>query len=344
MATNNARTTSGRDDDPVESARMSFGDHLDELRSCLIRALIGFALAAAVALYYGAHVLDVIFRPLLIVQRANGLQPRLQALGPTDVFAAYMKVSILTGLIVSMPWLLYQVWRFVAAGLYPTERRFVRLLTWSSSGLFLVGVLFLYFLVLPIVLQFFVSFNRGFDAASITISPLQRMLIQVPAAQPIPDSAGQIGRLPVLSQNPSQPQDGDAWVNSETRRLCVKTPLGVLSSPLEPGAEAPAVFSEFAIDFYIAFVLQLSIAFGVAFETPLVVCFLAWVGIVSADTMARSRRYVLFAIVVVAAVITPPDVVSQLMLSVPMYLLFEVGVRVARIAERAKDRPVDGAA
>src|SRR5262245_29513373 len=112
--------------DPVDAARMSFGDHLEELRSCLIRALIGIALASAVALWFGRTVLAVLFWPLFMVQRANVMQPRLQSLSPTDAFSAYFKMSLLAGLIISMPWILHQAWRFVASGLYPRERQFAR--------------------------------------------------------------------------------------------------------------------------------------------------------------------------------------------------------------------------
>ncbi len=326
--------------EPVESARMSFGDHLEELRGCLIRALLGMALATILALVFGTTVLDVVFRPLLVVQRANGLQPRLQALGPTDAFAAYLRISILTGFIVSMPWLLHQVWKFVASGLYPHERRFVRMLTWASTGLFAVGVLFLYFVVLPIVLQFFISFNKSFEASGLMLSGFQRLLLQIPASEEAPKDSIVPLQVPVLRED-SADRDMGMWVNATTRRLVVRTPQGLWSTPLEPNAVSPAVFSEFAIDFYISFVLQLALAFGIAFETPLVVSFIAWIGIVSSATMIRSRRYIIFGIAIVAAILTPPDVLSQALLAVPMYLLFELGVLIARIAEKGKQKSPD---
>jgi sec-independent protein translocase protein TatC len=338
MTTNAARAPSSKNQhevDSVGSARMSFGDHLDELRSCLIRALIGVALATALALMFGTTVLDIVFRPLLIVQHANGLQPRLQALGPTDAFAAYMRISFLTGFIVSMPWVLRQAWQFVASGLYPHERRFVRMLTWASSGLFAIGVVFLYFVVLPIVLQFFVSFNRSFEVSGLMPSAFQRLLLQIPTPKEAPTEGADPLQVPVLREDPRDGKTG-LWINAATRRLVVRTPEGLWSAPLEPDAVSPTVYSEFAIDFYISFVLQLALAFGIAFETPLVVCFIAWIGIVSSATMIRSRRYIIFGIVVIAAVITPPDVMSQLLLAVPMYLLFELGLQIARVAERTK--------
>jgi|CXWL01.1.fsa_nt_gi sec-independent protein translocase protein TatC len=315
--------------DPVDAARMSFGDHLDELRSCLIRALVGVGLAATVALVFGKTVLAILFWPLFMVQRANGMQPRLQSLSPTDAFAAYFKMSLLAGLILSMPWVLHQAWRFVASGLYPRERQFATKLTWASSGLFAIGVLFLYFLVLPIILQFFITFNRDFEVGMGEPSSFYRSLLQVADAPPVATGIESSLEIPILQGDP--PANGpNLYVDAPHDRLVVRSSDRVWSIPLEPGATAPAIYSEFAIDPYIGFVLQLGLAFGLAFETPMIVCFLAWTNLVSVSTMVAARRYILFGIVVVAAVLTPPDVLSQMLLALPMYLLFELGIRLAK--------------
>jgi len=320
--------------DPVDAARMSFGDHLDELRSCLIRALVGVALATAVSLLFGKNVLEVIFWPLFMVQQAHGLQPRLQSLSPTDAFAAYFKMSLLAGLIVSMPWVLHQAWRFVASGLYLRERRFAKKLTWASSALFVIGVLFLYFVVLPIVLHFFIVFNRGFEFQPGQPSSFYRLLLQTPENAPnIAETSSSVS-IPVLKADPPPESPTNIWVNTTTHRLTVRTPGQVWSTPLEPGAVSPSVYSEFAIDSYLSFVLQLCLAFGLAFETPLVVCFLAWTNIVPVSSMVAARRFVLLGIVILAAVMTPPDILSQMLLAVPMYLLFELGIRLARTHTR----------
>jgi sec-independent protein translocase protein TatC len=314
--------------DPVDAARMSFGDHLEELRSCLIRPY-GIGLGTTVALVFGKTVLAILFWPLFMVQRANGMQPRLQSLSPTDAFAAYFKMSLLAGLILAMPWVLHQAWRFVASGLYHRERQFAKKLTWASSFMFAIGVVFLYFIVLPIMLQFFISFNREFEINIGEPSAFYRSLLQAAEPPPVTSETDFSLKIPVLQADP--PSGGpNLYVDAPHDRLVVRSADRIWSVPLEPGATAPAIFSEFAIDPYIGFVLQLGLAFGLAFETPLIVCFLAWTNLVSVSTMASSRRYVLFGIVVVAAVLTPPDVLSQMLLAVPMYLLFEIGIRLAR--------------
>jgi Sec-independent protein secretion pathway component TatC len=315
---------------------MSFGDHLEELRSAVIRALLGVAVATVAALACGNTVLEIVFRPLWLVQHANGLQPKLQSLAPSDAFAAYLKMAVMAALIVSMPWALYQAWSFVAAGLYSYEKRFAKRLTFASTGLFVAGVFFLYFIVLPIVLQFFISFNRAFKAGAIAPAGLERLLLGGEDDVPAMPEESALTQIPVFSGDPSEARPGDAWIDSATSRLVIKRADGYWSVPLEPGAVAPAVDSQFAVPAYISFVLMLALAFGIAFETPIVVCFLAWSGLVTTAAMARGRRHVILGIVVLAAILTPPDVVSQCLLALPMYFLFEAGIRVARVIERRK--------
>jgi sec-independent protein translocase protein TatC len=317
-----------------DASRMSFGDHLDELRNCLIRGLLGVVLATVASLIYGKEILKIVCDPLIIVQHANGLQPNLQALAPTAGFIAYLKIGFLSGLVISMPWLIYQIWRFVASGLYPRERRFGKWLIGPSTALFVLGVLFLYYIVLPIVLQFFISFNRNFGTPDLTPTMFQRLLLRDREEVPETEELTERVKLSILQNDPENPAEGETWVNSTTNRLMLKTPSGILSAPLEVGPFSPVMHSQFAIDFYVSFVLTLALAFGIAFETPIVVFFLAWTGIVSTAAMKRARRYVLFVIVVLAAVLTPPDVISQLLLAGPMYLLFEIGLLVARAVER----------
>jgi len=328
-------------DDPLEASRMSFGDHLEELRSCLILALLGLVVGAVVALVFGKDILEFIYRPLLRVQYANGLTPQLQVLAPTAAFTAYLKIGLLAGLILSAPWVLHQIWRFVASGLYQHERRFVRLLVPTSIGLFMLGVVFFYYIVLPAVLHFFIYFNKTFGAPDLAPTALQRLLLptEQPAVQATPLTEGVT--VPVLPEDPPEPKTGDVWVNATMRRMVVQTDTGPLSAPMEPGTTPRPMQSQFAIDFYISFVLMLALAFGIAFETPVVVFFLAWSGIVTTDAMKRGRKYVLLATVFAAALLTPPDVISQLLLAGPMYLLFELGVRAATLVER-KSTPDGG--
>jgi sec-independent protein translocase protein TatC len=316
-------------------ARMSFGDHLEELRTCLIRAFLGVGVGTIVTLIFGREILSITFKPLFAAQVANGLPPSLQALAPTAGFLAYLKIGFLSGLILTMPWVLYQLWKFVASGLYKHEQRFVRRMIPGSLGLFVLGVLFLYLVVLPIVLNFFIRFNHSFSPPDPRGSSFFRFLIAAPEEE---KKAAQLppvlGNASLLAEDPESPEAGAFWINTTDNRLKISTPTGIRSVALQQDASTSSLSSQFAIDFYISFVLMLALAFGIAFQLPIVVFFLAWSRIVPASAMARARRYVLLGIVFAAAVLTPPDVVSQLLLAVPMYGLFELGLLVARVTER----------
>jgi sec-independent protein translocase protein TatC len=327
---------------------MSFGDHLEELRGTLIRSLVGVGLGTVICLVFGKQILVFLCRPLYAVQQLNHLPMELQALAPTAAFVAYLKVAFLTGLIVSMPWVLYQLWSFVESGLYSHERRFVLRLGPVSVALFIIGVLFLYYIVLPIVLHFFVTFNRGFSVSDLRPNPLQRALLspdpQPPDAQPpvvLPEGPG----VPSVNEDPKDPPVGAMWLNQQAGQLRIRTADGVMSAEVRPVEAYSGVRSQFAIDFYVSFVLMLALAFGVAFELPVVIFFLALTGIMPPSTMSRYRRHAILAIVITAAILTPPDVISQVLLAIPMYVLFEIGLYFARSAERSHsraDKPASG--
>lgn len=315
---------------------MSFGDHLDELRKRVMLALFGAAVGAAICLYFGKEIVSFICRPLLAVQQAVGLHPQMQVLSPTGLFSAYLRIGVIAGLILAMPWILWQVWQFVAAGLYGHERRFMKLLVPVSFALFGLGVTFLYYIALPIALLFFVKFNASFPIGDLTPTAFQQLLLPPKPAVELTEDPWVPLNVPVTIKDPTDPTPGDVWLNAATNRLTFMSPTGIRSVPTDAGAGSPAMQSQFAIDEYLSFVLLFALAFGVAFEMPVVVFFLAWTGLASTTTMSRFRRYVILGVAVVSAILTPPDVLSQMLLGVPMYLLFELGVLVAKLAERKR--------
>jgi Sec-independent protein secretion pathway component TatC len=144
--------------------------------------------------------------------------------------------------------------------------------------------------------------------------------------------------LPMLAEDPAHPQPGDIWFNTDRQELRYATDDGVRSVPSTLLAQRTPVSNQFRLREYVHFVLTLSLGFGVAFQLPLVVIFLVLLGILRREQIAKARRYVVLLIVVAAAVLTPPDLGSQLLLALPMMLLFEVGMLVARLVERRRDR------
>ena len=184
----------------------------------------------------------------------------LQIIAVAAGIISYIKIGLIAGLLLSSPWVFYQLWMFVAAGLYPHEKRYVNIAAPFSAVLFVTGALFFLIVVAPLTLKFLVSFNQ--------------------------------------------------------RILDVK--------------------SQFTFQHYISFVSHLMLVFGLAFQTPTAIFFLNRTGLVSVQALNKSRKFVLLAIFVVAAMATPPDVISQVTLAVPLYALFELGILLSYIATRRK--------
>jgi len=313
---------------------MSFGDHLDELRSRLIKALLGVVVGAIVGLFFAKELLAWILQPALVVLRAWGQETTLQVLSPPDTFIIYLKVGLLCGVILATPWVLHQIWLFVASGLYAHERRFVRTFTPVSVVLFGAGVLFMYFLVLPVVLNFFVAFNMDIPMPPTQPNWLQRLMItgKPPTSQPTFTAAPTT--IPVVTQPPRNAEPGAVWFDATTDQLQLMAPDGVRSLSMRAADTPIPVRSEFGLNFYVSFVLSLALAFGLAFEVPVAVVFLVLTRIVPVAWFRRSRRYVVFGTFVVAAILTPPDVLSQILLAIPMLALFEGGLFFGRMIER----------
>jgi len=243
------------DRDQQSDTTMSLGDHLEELRARLLLAIAGLVIGTIICLFFGRFIIHFILAPY------NELRPDqpLVTLAPADAFIGYMKISMIAGLIVSCPWVFYQIWMFVSAGLYPREKRYVKATVPFSAALFVAGALFFLYIVCPISLRFFLKF-------------------------------------------------GDL--------------LGV-------GAN-------WTFQKYVSFVTVLMLVFGLGFQTPIAIFILNRTGLVSLRALSRSRRYVLLGVFVLAAVATPPDVISQITLAIPLYALFELGILLSWLAGRKK--------
>lgn len=223
--------------------------HLLELRDRLLKIVWGVLLLFLPLTFFARDLYSFIATPLI------ALMPEGTSMIATEVaspFFAPIKLAGAVAFILSMPWTLWQIWSFVAPGLYKTEQRFVAPLMLSSTLLFYLGVAFAYFLVLPTVFGF----------------------------------------------------------------LLGMAPDGV------------AVMTD--ISQYLSFVLTLFIAFGFAFETPVAIVLLVRTGLVTPTKLKNVREYVFIGAFVVGAIFTPPDIISQFMLAVPVYLLYEVGIFASR--------------
>ncbi|ODP98142.1 MULTISPECIES: twin-arginine translocase subunit TatC [Salinivibrio] len=223
--------------------------HLMELRNRLLRAIIAILVVFACLVYFANDIYSLIAQPLI------DKLPEGASMIATDVASPFftpIKLTLVISVFVAIPVVLYQIWAFVAPGLYKHEQRLVMPLLVSSSLLFYAGVAFAYWVVLPLVFGFFTS-----------IAP-----------------------------------------------------------------EGVQVATDIAS--YLDFILALFLAFGIAFEIPIAIILLVWTGATTAQSLTRKRPYVIVAAFVVGMMLTPPDMISQTLLAIPMCLLFELGVVLSR--------------
>lgn len=295
---------------------MTFGEHLEELRTRLILGLGGFVVAFIACLTLVRDwVFQVLTRPLLDVMHDYELTPMLYDNGTGGAFSVYLKLSAIAAVVLAGPWLLYQLWMFVAAGLYPHERKTVTRYIPLSCALLIGGVLFAFYVVLPMTLQFFIWFTTT---------------IKVPSSyEPVPTTMPVVlPQIPMLEGDPIDPPNGALWFNSSQSRM--KMNMNGRTRILQYTSEnlvAPFI----TLSDYTDMLLMMLLVFGLSFQTPLAVILLVRIGVVDLEEMKAMRRIVYFVIVILAAVITPGDVVTAtIALMLPLCGLFELGLLLAR--------------
>jgi len=241
--------------------KIPFTAHLEELRTRLIRCFIAVGIGFAASYAFKEKLFQILITPLTTVMNPGD---KIIFTGLPEAFFTYLKVSLLSGLMLAVPVILYEFWMFVAPGLYKKERKILVPIIILSSFFFVGGSLFGYFIVFPYGFRFFLSF-----------------------------STDTIQALPSMKE-------------------------------------------------YLGFSSKLLLAFGLVFELPLVLTFLARLGVVSVDFLKKNRKYAILLFFVGAAILTPPDVVTQTMMALPLMLLYEISIIGARIF--GKKTPVENVA
>ncbi len=296
---------------------MTIGEHLEELRTRLFLAGIGFIVAAVGCLGFGQHIVEFFCRPLIRGLIAKNLNPQLFYTQISEGFMVYMKISLICAAAVAGPWMIYQFWQFIAAGLYPHERKYVTKYIPLSITLLIAGMCFVYFIVLPWTISFFIGFG---DAI-----PLPHIYNSHPAT--VMPAEG-LPHFPLLDGDPPHPLPGDLWINKAEGRLKLyfdKDDLRVI-----PFGPSNLLAPHITLSDYIDLVVGTLLTFGLCFQLPLVVMALIKINIVDIATFRKSRRYVYFGISILAAAMTPGDMVTAMIaLMTPLILLFELGIFLA---------------
>ncbi|MFH1626016.1 MAG: twin-arginine translocase subunit TatC [Pseudomonadota bacterium] len=236
--------------------KLPFTSHLEELRRRLIICFIAVGIGFVASYFFSKRIFTILMQPLLDVLPPDG---SLIFTGLAEAFFTYLKVSLLAGIFVASPVVLYQIWSFISPGLYQKEKRYVWPFVIFSTIFFAGGALFGYFIVFPFGFKFFMGF------ATEAIRPL-----------------------------PSMKE-------------------------------------------YFSFSTKLLFAFGIVFELPLFVFFLSKIGVVNAKMLTSQRKYAIVIIFIASAILTPPDVMTQLMMAVPLLLLYELSIWVAKVFGKSEE-------
>ena len=329
------------EDDPLAGSRMSFGEHLDELRSRLIKAIYGLLVGFIVCLIFGGDIISFLAQPLLIAMEWSDLEPQLAVMSLQESFITYIKVSLYAGLFVSCPWVFYQLWTFIAAGLYPRERKYVQRIIPFSAILFITGGAFFIFIVAPISCSFFIRFASNYPMPKVKESVVYKWLAKSfgPDKKDEKDAKEEEGeKTDLMRMTEIHRSFVDLMLKkqviSEEEHAKLISELPELEKKKEKEYEQEDksfVKNWFQLQKYVSLIMVLGLAFGIAFQMPLVVFFLGRMQFVQLSTFKSNRKFVIFALVIVSALMTPPDVISQVALVIPMYLLYELGILLVRI-------------
>jgi len=244
-------------DDSSQDQPMPLVAHLTELRDRLLRALLAVLIVFIGLFAFANDIYSFISEPL------RELLPAGASMIATDVASPFLtpfKLTLVTSIFIAIPYVLYQIWSFIAPGMYRHEKRLAIPLLASSIALFYAGAAFAYFVVFPLIFAFFTSVG---------------------------------------------PED-----------------IQIMTD----------------INSYLNFVLKLFFAFGLAFEIPIAAVIMIWSGVTTADDLARKRPYIIVGCFIFGMLLTPPDIISQSLLAIPMWILFEVGVLFGRLIEKRKEQ------
>lgn len=312
--------------------RMTIGEHLEELRVRLILGLAGFAVALVFCLIFGKQVMLIFLKPLWTIFLEYDISTQVFYTQVSDTFMVYIKISLISAAALASPWILYQFWLFIAAGLYAHEREVVTKYVPLSLTLLITGMLFVYYLVLPWTLKFFLAFSISIPFPQPDSPTTQPTTMTSASTQPV--------IIPLLHGDPEDKVEGQLWMDEIAGRLKMfhKGKVRVISFGPE-SMTAPMI----TLPGYISLVFGMLLTFGLSFQMPLAVMALVTVGIVERQSLRESRQYVYFAMAIVAAIITPGDVITATVaLMVPLCLLFELGIWLSKDPATTTDEADSG--
>jgi len=272
-------------EDKIEDSAAPLVEHLAELRTRLIRSVMAFIIAMVLMFVVAEPILEFISQPLANVLNARGEDARLIFTAPQEKFFVLIRISIIMGFFVSFPIIAHQLWRFVAPGLYASEKNAILPFLVASPMLFLLGAAFAHYVVTPLAMNFFIGFSD-------VIPALANLL------------AGE-----------------GSFENPEAA----------------PSEELTTVFLG-SVRESLDIALKFIFAFGLCFQLPVLLTLLGKAGLVSAEGLGNVRKWAVVGILTLAALVTPPDVITQIILFTVVYGLYEISIQLVRLVEIQRNR------
>tara|TARA_B100000029_G_scaffold174591_1_gene171449 strand:- start:1571 stop:2335 length:765 start_codon:yes stop_codon:yes gene_type:complete len=249
-----------------ENKDSSFVSHLTELRTRLIRSLIFIFIIFIVGYIFAENIYNFLLEPYVNAVKNDGIERRLIFTALHETFITYLKLAFFAAIFLGSPIVLTQIWKFVAPGLYQNEKKALLPYLIATPVLFLLGGMLIYYLVMPLAIKFFLSFE---------------------------------------------------------------TTAGVNTLPIQLEAK---------VNEYLSLIMRLIFAFGLSFQLPILLNLLARVGVIDSDYLKTRRKYFIVIIFAAAAILTPPDPVTQIGLAIPLLILYELSILSVRITEKNKQK------
>ena len=259
------------DNEDIEQSAAPLIEHLTELRNRLIRSVVAFAICMIFAFTVASSIFNFLAYPIVNILKMNGQAPDLIFTGLQQGFMVNIRISLFGGFILSFPYISFQLWKFVAPGLYKDEKKAFLPFLIASPLLFLLGAAFSFYIVMPLAFDFFLGFQQK---------------------------------------------------NEDISDLVGITYLGTINE-------------------YLGLTMKFIIAFGLCFQLPVLLTLMGKAGLVSSEALAKSRKYAVVGILVLAAIVTPPDVITQIILFTVVYALYEISVILVKWVEKKKKENLD---
>ncbi|NJS37792.1 MAG: twin-arginine translocase subunit TatC [Rhodobacteraceae bacterium] len=274
--------------DHIDDSAAPLVEHLAELRNRLIWSVTAFLIAMILCFIVAEPILDFLLAPIEEAMRSLGdPNPVMQYTAPQEYFFTLVQISVVAGLMVSFPVIAYQLWRFVAPGLYRSEKNAFLPFLLASPILFFIGAAFAHYVVTPIAMTFFLGFADAYSVIAALVPSLSDVAVVDPAV-PVADSG-----IDIVFQ-------------------------GKVNETLDIS-------------------LKLILAFGLCFQLPVLLTLMGKAGLATSAGLAGMRKYAIVIILIVAALVTPPDVMSQLILFFAVYPLYEVSIFLIRRIEKRRE-------